>query len=40
MVTWVFNMGILFANEWFGGYRFGSLGEGFGFLVRFVFLID
>jgi protein-cysteine N-palmitoyltransferase HHAT len=32
-VTWLFNGGVLLANEWFGGYAFASLHSGFAFLV-------
>jgi protein-cysteine N-palmitoyltransferase HHAT len=25
--TWIFNIGVLFLNEWFDGYRFGHIHE-------------
>ncbi|KAH9070808.1 hypothetical protein EDB83DRAFT_2368449 [Lactarius deliciosus] len=31
-VTWLFNGGVLLANEWCGGYAFASLHSGFTFL--------
>ncbi|KAH9043958.1 MBOAT, membrane-bound O-acyltransferase family-domain-containing protein [Lactarius pseudohatsudake] len=31
-VTWLFNGGVLVANEWYGGYAFASLHSGFTFL--------
>lgn len=31
---WVFNIAILFLNEWFDGYKFASLGSVFSVLVR------
>jgi hypothetical protein len=33
VVGWVFNIGVLFVNEWYGGYTFGSLGAPFALLV-------
>jgi len=33
-VTWLFNGGVLVANEWYEGYAFASLHSGLGFLVR------
>ena len=32
-VTWLFNGGVLLANEWYEGYAFASLHSGFAFLV-------
>jgi hypothetical protein len=30
---WIYNLGILFANDYFGGYRFGALSSSLEFLV-------
>ena len=32
-VTWLFNGGVLLANEWYEGYAFANLHSGFAFLV-------
>ena len=32
--TWLFNSGVLLANEWYEGYTFGTLHPGLAFLVR------
>jgi len=32
--TWIFNGGVLFANEWYEGYSFATLHSGLAFLVR------
>ena len=32
-VTWLFNAGVLLANEWYEGYAFADLHSGFAFLV-------
>jgi hypothetical protein len=32
-VTWIFNGGVLLANEWYEGYAFANLHSGFAFLV-------
>ena len=34
--TWVFNMGVLFLNERYGGYRYAALHESLSFLVRLI----
>jgi hypothetical protein len=31
--TWIFNGGVLLANQWYEGYAFASLHSGFAFLV-------
>ena len=33
-VTWIFNGGVLLANEWYEGYTFATLHSGLAFLVR------
>jgi hypothetical protein len=33
--TWIFNAAVLFANEKYEGYRYGSIHDGFAFLVRY-----
>jgi protein-cysteine N-palmitoyltransferase HHAT len=40
--TWLFNAGVLLANNWYEGYTFGTLHPGFAFLVSprlLVFLV-
>lgn len=32
--TWIFNGGVLLANEWYEGYTFATLHSGLAFLVR------
>lgn len=32
--TWIFNGGVLLANEWYGGYTFATLHSGLAFLVH------
>lgn len=33
VATWIFNGGVLFLNEWYGGYRFGALSPALAWLV-------
>jgi protein-cysteine N-palmitoyltransferase HHAT len=33
ILTWIFNGAVLYLNEVYAGYKFGSLHESFGFLV-------
>lgn len=35
-MTWIFNMGVLFANETYGGYRYASLHSSLEFMVGLV----
>ncbi|CAG8821368.1 13642_t:CDS:2, partial [Gigaspora rosea] len=32
IITWIFNLGILFLNETYGNYKFGDLNEKLSFL--------
>jgi len=34
LATWIFNAGVLFANEWYGGYRYANIMSQLAFLVR------
>jgi len=38
-VTWLFNIGVLFLNEWFDGYRFSHIHDFAAPLVKTAFII-